>query len=72
MKYKSDMNNLNNNLTSQIEKSQEKSKLSKNNKCKVKYQKVIYVESMKCPSAKKRGSVKMQCNLIQAYIIPVL
>ena len=34
------MNTLNNNLTSQIEeKSQEKLKLSKNNKCKVKYQK---------------------------------
>ena len=61
------------NLISQTEeKSQEKLKISKNNNCKVKYQKVIYVESMKCPSAKKRGSVKMQCNLIQAYIIPVL
>ena len=27
---------------------------------------------MKCPSAKKRGSIEMQCNLIQVYIIPVL
>ena len=42
------------------------------NKSKVKYQRLLHMESMKCPSAKKRGSVEMQCNLIQAYIIPVL
>ena len=52
--------------------SKENHKLKNNNISKVKFQQVIYVESMKCPSAKKRGSIEMQCNLIQAYIIPVL
>ena len=47
-------------------------KFNNNNNSKVKFQQVIYVESMKCPSAKKRGSIEMQCNLIHAYIIPVL
>ena len=54
------------------QKSKENHKSNSINISKVKFQQVKYVESMKCPSAKKRGSIEMQCNLIHAYIIPVL
>ena len=51
---------------------EQKSQILYYNNSKVTKQRLLNVESMKCPSAKKRGSVEMQCNLIHAYIIPVL